>query len=298
MNIILVETEPTEKYPPEISVINALSEIQGITLFVCSLQPSEYLHTLSRQLGFSIVNANGLLISNEEYKRERIGHRVCRLLNNRKLLWQAIDTVYNDEDIIWVNTLATLRLLGSKLLSKRYIIHLMELVKESRYFAKIPYPKYNLRKYLQTAYKVVECEYNRAHIAKVWFDLSELPVVLPNKLYLSKNVETSDYKNNKVSDQLKFLEGKKIILFQGGLGPERPIDKFIEAVGNLGNEYAMVVMTGSKYTYNVHPDNLVLIDFIPAPYHLMVTKQAHIGLLCYQASSSGYSQNDALNSIY
>lgn len=298
MNIILIETEPTEKYPPEISVINALSDIEDVRLYVCSLQPSQYLHSLSKQLGFSILNVKGKILAGKNYGKQGIAKKLFWIRKNRELLWKAIKSVYQEGDLIWVHTLGTLRLLGPELLDKRYVVHLMELVRESRYYYKLPYPRYDLKKYFQSAYKVVECEYNRAHITKAWFDLAELPVILPNKLYLSKDVELDGYKNSKVEEQLKNLEGKKIILFQGGLGPERPIDKFIEAVGNLGHEYAMVVMTGNEYTYNVHPDNLVLIDFIPAPYHLMVTKQAYIGLLCYQPSSSGYSQNDALNSIY
>lgn len=303
MKIIFIETERFEKYPPSISVLNALSEINGIELHVIALEPSNYLKELCQINRIKLHNIGGKQLSGPD-KKIFILRKIFLFFKNRKLLWNLIGKIYTNEDLLWIHSLITLKQLGKKILSTRYIFHVYELLKEARINYRLPYPKIDLNTYYNRAYKVIECEYNRAQIIKAWFDLKKTPAVIPNKLYLRQKSNTSliNIENNIISSNIRKLmnsiKNKKIILFQGGLGPERPINKFIEAVGQLGNEYAMLVMTSSKYEYDITPNNLYLCQFIPAPYHLAITKMAYIGILCYKASKKGYGIYDTLNSIY
>jgi len=300
MKILFIETEKFEKYPPSISVINALSEIQDIEIHIIALEPSNYLKDLCTINNICLHDINGKQLSGPD-KKFNILKKIILFIKNRKLLWNTIDNIYSENDLLWVHSIITIKQLGKKLINKKYIFHVYELLKEARVNYHLPYPKIDLDRYYNKAYKVIECEYNRAQILKAWFDLKETPAVIPNKLYL-RHKEDSNINNIIIPPEVKQLmnniKNKKIILFQGGLGPERPINKFIEAVGQLGNDYAMLVMTNSKYEYDIKPDNLYICPFIPAPYHLAVTKLAYIGILCYKAAKTGYGLYDSLNSIY
>ena len=230
------------------------------------------------------------------YKGLRVVKKIIDFNQNRKKIWNAIDKTYINGDIIWINSFDTLKILGKRILRYKYVVHLLELVHETRFFYKFPYPKYDLEKYLKGAYRVVECEYNRACITQAWFDLELRPVVIPNKFFF-KNKKFDRFKVPcEVEQQMQLLEGKKIVLYQGILGPERPIGMFAEAVSELGDDYVMVVMSNSKMDKKYN--NLVEIGFISPPNHLYVTQRAHIGILNYQTNKTGFSGNDCLNSLY
>ncbi|MGI6333613.1 MAG: hypothetical protein ACOX1A_03155 [Saccharofermentanales bacterium] len=92
------------------------------------------------------------------------------------------------------------------------------------------------------------------------------------------------------------LEEKKIILYQGHVAKERPLDPFLDAINTLGSDFALVIMSGSETAREYQKfKNTVVIPFIEPPYHLQVTSHAYIGLLSYVPTKNEYS---VLNSIY
>lgn len=294
--VLFIEIDDTERYPPEISVLNALTVENKYNIIICSICPSVYIEKYSQERNIKLIDAGGNVLRGKNYRGLQYIKKVGDYTKNRKKIWIAIDSVYEEGDVLWLNTFDTLKLLGSRILSYKYIVHLFELIHETRYFYKLPYPKYKFDMYLKNAYRVIECEYNRACITQAWFGLEHRPVVVPNKLYLGNEKNTEFQVDEEIVTQMESLNGKKIILYQGILGPERPIDLFAEAVSELGADYVMVVMSGSKMDKKY--DNLVEIGFIDPPNHLYVTQQAYIGVLNYQASITGFSGNDCLNSIY
>ena len=294
--VIFIETDDIERYPPEISVLNALSENEKTELIVCSLCPSEYMKDFCKNKQIKLINANGIVLRKIEYPFTGLVKKLKDHSECRKRLWKAIESVYKEADILWINTFYTLKLLGDRLLDYKYVVHLYELIRETRYYYRLPFPRYDFGKFLRGAYRVIECEYNRACITQVWFGLKQRPAVIPNKLYLGKKTNDVFSVDKSIKDKMDGLEGKKIILYQGILGPERPIGVFAEAVSELGDDYVMLVMSDTKMGIKLH--NLVEIGFINPPNHLYVTQRAYIGILNYQSSSNGYSGNDSLNSIY
>lgn len=296
--IIFVEVDDTERYPPEISVINVLSEVSNYDLHICSLNPGEYITNFCRRYNVLLHNGNGRIIRKETYSGLSIARKANEIIKNRKKLWNIIDQLYCEDDIIWVNTFTTLKTLGKRLFQYKYVVHLLELLHETRLYYKFRYPKFKLGDYLQHAYRVIECEYNRACITKAWFNLDTIPVVLPNKLYLREQETIESKPDLEFSEVLEKLLHKKIILYQGILGPERPIEVFAEAVAELSDEYVMVVMSGDKLKNKFQTRNLYELGYVPAPNHLKITEKAFIGILTYQSISTGYSSNDCLNSIY
>ncbi len=295
--VLFVEIDDTERYPPEISVLNALSESSLYDLVVCSLCPSEYIKKFCNENEIGLIDAGGEVLRKNKYDGVRAIKKIHDFSAAKDKLWSKIDSVYEDGDIIWVNTFAALKLLGERLLNYKYVVHLLELVHVTRMFYKLPYPKYDFGRILRGAYRVIECEYNRACITQTWFALKNRPVVIPNKLYLRKD-NNEPKVHGEIQNTLNKLQDKKIILYQGILGPERPIGVFAEAVAELGSDYAMVVMSGSKLERKYRFENTYEIGFVRPPDHLYITKMAYIGILSYQSSQTGYSGNDSLNSIY
>ena len=112
--------------------------------------------------------------------------------------------------------------------------------------------------------------------------------MFPNKPYpnyqIARNTTVENVKARQVIEQ---LNGKKIILYQGIIlknRNERVLDKFIEAVDKLGDDYAFVVMTNAEHAFEgVNSHNFFSIPFVEPPLHLHVTSHAYIGILSYFA---------------
>ena len=59
MRIIIVESDDTERYPPEISVINALVGETSVNICIISLCPSEYITSFCKKNGTPVIGCDG-----------------------------------------------------------------------------------------------------------------------------------------------------------------------------------------------------------------------------------------------
>jgi hypothetical protein len=127
---------------------------------------------------------------------------------------------------------------------------------------------------MNSAYKVVCSEYNRAHITKAYFGLKELPIVIPNKPTINMNESVDSFEN------FLFDNSKKIILYQGIFNfPERRLDEFCQAIDYLSDDY-LIVIVGPDCTYKnllqlrYESRRVIFLPFISPPLHLHLTKRA------------------------
>jgi glycosyltransferase involved in cell wall biosynthesis len=213
-------------------------------------------------------------------------------------LWNIIDNLYDDDTIIWVVSEGSLKHLGKQLLDKKYILHLLELNEEIYYISGNPILKLDYKRLAKTAKVVVEAEYNRAHITKAWWELEILPSVFPNKPYNTIEIERNApiTSSEDIRTLMDNLCNKKIILYQGNISKERPLQEYIKAVGELGNEYAFLMMINGENPYpELKYENFYFIPFIKPPFHLEVTSRAYIGILSYTPIKNDYS---ILNTLY
>ena len=289
MKIISVLIGDVYGFPPVLSLLHAFEEldIQSILITTNSRKnlKEEFPNTQIEQLS----------INYEEIKKP-IDKMLC-LLHWRTLTWNLINKYYTDDAIIWVITDVTVKILGKQLISKRYILHLLELSENITYYSKLSFFKFDRELLGNKAKAIIVPEYNRAHIIKTWWKLNKLPYVLPNKPYIAHKIE----KNNVITDKnakeiVEKIGNKKIILYQGIIDSERPLDAFIEAVDEYRGKYAFVVMSGGKNIYqNCKSENYYFIPFVTPPEHLQITSHAHIGILSYVPTyTSGYSPLNAL----
>lgn len=217
----------------------------------------------------------------------------------KKRTWNVINQwKSNNDDIVWVIGDVSLKHLGRKILGTKYILHMLELCETIPYYHSLPIFKMDATKYSNSAYKMVVSEYNRAHITKAWWNVDRLPAVLPNKPYndhsYSKNEKIT--KSDEAKNVIDKLKGKKIILYQGLITKERPLDEYIKAVSDLGDDYAFVIMSNGEDTYkHLGSNNYYFIPFVAPPYHLQITSHAHIGVLSYVPTPN---QSSILNAVY
>lgn len=225
--------------------------------------------------------------------------KFIRMIQLRKKIWKYVDNLYDENTLLWIISDATVKSLGPKLFSYNYVLHMYELIGTKYMVPKYKLGNMHLGTYGKNAKRVIVPEYNRAHITKAWWDLDKLPFILENKPFYPEIIEKRNLPINHSIQARKLLEkigNKKIILYQGILHKERPLEHFISAVDRLGDDYAFVVMSNVANLYaNCGSKNYYFIPFICAPYHLEVTSHAYIGVLSYIPTKTS---NSILSTVY
>ncbi|MFB9273039.1 MULTISPECIES: glycosyltransferase family 1 protein [Flavobacteriaceae] len=199
------------------------------------------------------------------------------------------DLKVDDNTIIWVARIDTAICLGKKLAKYRSILSLHEL--HDTY----PFWKYVTKKLVPYYKNLVYNEVNRANIARVWYNLSFTPSIIPNKPQAHPLKRDIPIKDKALFQQIiNIKKDKKIILYQGSLLNDRNIEPLVKASVKFSDKYCLVLM--GKDTDNriakflqINP-NLVHISWVSPPDHLYITSHAHIGVAFYDF--------DCLNSIY
>lgn len=193
---------------------------------------------------------------------------------------------------IWVTGADTAMCMGVKTLKKKeFYFQINEL------YDKFPTQLRWIKKIVPYAKEIVVPEKNRAAIFQVWFDLKKLPLVLPNKPYFEDEAilsKESDYQEYIRIIRKEREKGKIVILYQGHLSKDRDMTPLIEGIKNEDADFCLIMMGkqhhGMLEKYKAIYPSLIYLSPIPAPYHLLVTKEADIGLLLYSPVS--------LNNIY
>lgn len=292
--VIFVLVADLMKTPPALSVIKALDDL-GKEVIVCTVGNDKEKHM--KHLGD--VNNVQLEYAGCSYKDD-VGkiNKLKRLFFIRRNLWKIIGNYYNNNTVIWVMSDVSIKHLGKKITEKNYILHLLELIEDMYYISGNSILKMDRKTYTEYALAIVECEYNRAHITKAWWDLEKLPLVLPNKPYVTIDIP----KNSKISTSsqleglIQKLRGKKIVLYQGNISKERPLDMYIKAINELGDDWAFVMMLNGGNPYpEIQTKNAYFVPFVEPPYHLEVTSHAYIGILSYVPIKNSHS---ILNTLY
>lgn len=288
-NIILVHLNHILKCPPVMSVIQSINDL-GYALTVITVGNNE----AELKAQFGCLEHTRFLVLNEPFSHsQNIVKKLLRMPRIGRKVWALINSCYNEDSILWVVDEITVKHLGKKLFDKRYILHLLEIRENLVYTDRAKFLKLDSHAFGSNALAVVTCEYNRAHITRALWKLKQLPFVLPNKpvynVHIDKNAPVVG--SRELQATMEALSGKKIILYQGILSKERPLDKFIEAVDQLGQKYAFVLMSGDENPYkHISSKNYYYIPFVAPPDHLRVTSYAYIGVLSYTA--------DSLNTLY
>lgn len=298
--IFIVMKEDVVQYPPILSMFHALIDLnfQVVHIGVYSdLEQKSFLESKGIEFYNDVklnVNANPVA-------------KMFQQLEFKKYVSKVLKDRYEEGDYLVVVNEDTMCLLWNAICQYKLVLYFLE---TPGYNVRLKYrvynPLFNLTQACQQAYKVICCEYNRAHIIKGIYQLDTLPVILPNKYYQSKSLSQSYSIPQDILQRIEelkaILDGKKVILYQGVFtSKERRLEEFIHAVNDMPEEYLLLAMgRGDKMFEELKRQysskKIVFIDFIRPPYHLLVTQMAHVGVLSYFPNNKSFI--DVLNPIY
>jgi len=288
---VLIFEHDVHKYPPILSIINFLKENKRKIIYIGCC----YDNSLIKE----IEEAGGIfynIIDNDTSSSSLT--KFLRLTSFKKKAQEILKKTGHDNIArVWLFGETCIWLLGNLVFEYRCISYLFEmphLQMTTKY--RLLSPDLDYKKVLQSSYKVVCCEYNRAQITRSYFKLMELPVIIPNKPYF-KNIEGNNL------DVPPSLIGKKVILYQGIFNyPERKMDGLCETITHLSEDFVICLM-GSDNAYKdtlkkkySNEDRIIFLPYIKAPLHMEITKLAYIGFLSYYGESGNI--RNSLNTLY
>lgn len=273
MRILYVLKGSPESLPPVLSQIKNLVELGHKIILLANRITSEFDNFLVRNGSRSHIKFKKSKLKIINWVRFRIN--VKKQLSSDKY------------DLIILGSLDTAMACKGIYDVKKSIINIWELYDLNPIYKF--YMKYNLRKHPN----IICPEYNRAHMLKLHYRLTKLPLVLPNKPEFLGSL-TNDI-DTELNQKLDLLANRKIILYQGQIYSDRQLEKIAIALSIIdSNEYVFVllgidyenIITKIKNIYK----NTIYLGYITAPAHLEVTRKAFIGIV-------NYSEN-SLNNLY
>ena len=298
--VFIVIKEDVVQYPPILSMFHALIDLNYHVVHIgiySDLAQRDFLRSKNVEFYNDIeLNVHTNPIS-----------KVIQQLKFKNYVGKILKERYEDGDYVIVVNEDTMCLLWDVIKQYKLLLYFLETPGFNvRLKYRVYNPLFNLKKACQQAYKVICCEYNRAHIIKGLYQLDTLPVILPNKYYQSKSLSQSSSIPEDVLQRVEnlktILSDKKVILYQGVFtSKERRLEEFIHAVNEMPDEYVLLAMGRGdtmfeelKEKYTSH--KIIFIDFIRPPYHMIVTQMAHVGVLSYFPNNNSWI--DVLNPIY
>ncbi|MEF2641553.1 MAG: hypothetical protein U0O04_04090 [Clostridia bacterium] len=238
------------------------------------------------------------LLEDENIRCEKIGNisddcrnKILKLYNFIKFrfsLGKKIKKYDQNNTLFWFGTAETSIPMIGKLNNIKYVVSFLELLDDNKLKVKL------LKGIANKAAATTVCEETRGYIMKYWWKLNKLPFVFPNKPYnllTEKNNKGSIDETKKIISKIK---GKKVILYQGIIQNTEELCEIAKALKEINKNYIFVLMGIDKYNsvkkieeiYN----NMIYVNYIPAPYHLEITSNAYIGITFYR--------NDSLNKAF
>ena len=298
--ITVVHVGNVNSYPPVISLIENMIDLNCKVCLICGTPKENIVKDIScyQNVSFIYIEENNYQSLIKKIERNSIYKRKYK---------EAVIRAMQDADVLWTTTDVTVKILGDLVLKYRHVMQLMELIEYIPRFGKFSFLKVPIDKYARNAWKVVVPQIDRAYIQKTWWNLKNVPYVLPNKPYRLDYGNPTDDMNEKLN--IMKNEKRKIILYLGVIGADRNLDKFASAVQN-NSDYALYLIGRAAYGQDEYLNdllknysNIVYLGFFNPPNHLYFLQEAYIGILPYITKSSLHysvlnAQYCAPNKIY
>lgn len=297
MNILVAHFADTVSYPPVISLVKNLlhhnHHVYLVAMDVKNLPKSILSHPNFQCTDIPYVGIDNIFLS---LRKKIVLSKAKRIIQQR----------IGDYDVIWTTTATTVRRLGDVVLQRKHVMQLMELIKFFPMYPRFRFLwwwRFPIEKYAQQAYRVVLPEINRAYILKTWWNLPQMPIVLPNKPYDTQFEQINN--SNALSKMQADMRYK--LLYSGVVGDDRSLEPFMKAVQELGDGYVLYILAKIPNSYKEKFQMLLkkyssveYLGYYKAPQHLNFFPFADIGLMPYQ--SNGGTKNGTiiseLNALY
>lgn len=292
----LICDDDLKRYPPIISNINVLLELNVKVFYIGHCSDSSLLKKLQK------AGLVYLPIEVDKMETNPI-RKYFRMVSHTYKVKSILKEKYkHTTDLVWVFGNENGWRLDYILKNYRTILYLFEFP-----FLKIPIkyrfivPFLNLKKNLQSAWKLVCCEENRGCITEAFFSLNKKPIIIPNKPYATQF--SNNKKPEEISNELwSKLSKKDLILYQGAIDRKRRrLDYLCEAMEYLPSKYILGIMASESedklFLENKYAsDRIIFLPFITPPNHLQITSLAKIGYLTYNTYNSPIE--DCINLLF
>ncbi len=286
MKVVYILKKGFQFYPPCLAQVLFLHDL-GVDLVVYHGKNSEYINELLKKRN----------IENYTFKSDRESKSVFDSYWNFISYTSEVKKVISKISkytVLWFGNCESAMTIGKSICHYRFVLTVLELYELNSLHDKL------VARIIPYAEQVICCEKHRAVIMKDRYSLKSVPHVIPNKPYLIENKGIGEYKK---WDLLKTKYGdNKLIIYQGLVQSDRPIDNIALALKIIADKNLVLVILGKseedyeKRIKSIYEKTLFL-GYIPAPEHLEITKYAHIGIAIYDDSNLN-NQFCAPNKIY
>ncbi|SCH97422.1 glycosyltransferase [uncultured Bacteroides sp.] len=299
MRIIMPTFEEMKWMPPTISLIEQLA-IMGHEVVYVTICPDEYYPHFDQKRVKNVALYSKKISTIDAVPNIRLIKSVAFRIDNilKSVFGRRLDSWLEKnlakDDLLWIVNEMTTLFGGSSFANKykdNYIFTIYELHENERRWK-------HAKVVAQNASVVVVPEYNRAHIQKSYWSLRNVPFVLPNKPLVhprTKNIPSCEQSAIEKLESLK-KEGKKVILYMGGIGLERPLEQLIEAVLMIRDRFEFAILGRQSlyldYLLQKYPNGFTYLGSATVPDHLTIASYADIGVLIYVPDLHG------LNALY
>lgn len=208
--------------------------------------------------------------------------RATTLLRYTKEIVKILKSVPKDV-VIWFGNCESALTVGRFLKERKVVLSILELYDKETIYGKF------LTKYINYAHAVLCCEKHRAEIMKVWYKMDKTPYVIPNKPYDNIGQLNEGSLTKEIQEKIKCFSKKKVLLYQGIISQDRPLDIFAKAVSEIGDDDLLFVVMGKatnemKQQIQSICKNVEFVGYVPSPQHLLISKYAKIGVANYDYS--------------
>jgi glycosyltransferase involved in cell wall biosynthesis len=291
---VLIFNHDLKMYPPILSIINVLTGAGRTVSYLGHCSDNNIVSQLHSK-GVRYFEAINNKVDDNPLTK------LLKLFMYRRKVLSLLKRTASPDTFVWIFGNQNIFVLHDIIPRYRCISYLFEVPELSvsrRY--RLLSPTINYANAMRGAFKVVCCEYNRAHITKAYFGLKDLPAVIPNKPAFTMK-EVGDLPTD-LAGGLPSDHSTKIILYQGILNyPERRVEELCQAVAYLPEDYVVVVMAPEneykrRLKHKYEGRQVRFLPFVPPPLHLQVTRRAFIGVLSYFPGSGLIGSS--LNTLY
>lgn len=282
MNLIFILKGKLEWLPPVINqVIIAARNNYNVTI-ICSACNLE----TRRLLNFPNVR---MYETNHTISDFKLINKFSDWVGFNLATTKILREINTEESLVIIGSVDTGICLYNILYKFKYVIDVWELYDNHKTYL------YFIKKIMNRADAVVLPEYCRANIYKVWFKLSKLPYIIPNKPLIMERQRNMEITDKDIFSMLSGLRDKKIILYQGQIYKDRNLECIARGLKNLNNSNFIFLLVGTDHDDTVQQvkqiyESTYYVKYIPAPFHLQITSHAYIGVVSYN--------DDSLNNIF
>ena len=261
-------------YPPCVSQIRMLHDL-GADVTV--------LYGSSERSALDLLDQEGIPYCQLADDRGRLPGKLDKISNwltFRRALKQYLRSVDQSNAVLWFGTAESLLPMSGALNGWQYIASFLELLDQQKGKLRA------LRPMAQKASTVTTCEETRSYLMQYWFGLKRLPYTIPNKPYNVPCERGSDVTTEAGKKILEATKGHPYVIYQGIFQNPEYMTALAQVLHDHYPEMFLVLMGIDKYhiadqVKKIHA-NTVVSGYIPAPLHLQVTANAHIGVLYYK----------------